>query len=228
MSIGERLKTYFLRGLAILLPTMLTIWIIIWGYKFIRDNVSIFINKAIFYIIRYFESGISQEESKSLYDFWVSGAGSLAGFVLALIVVCIVGAVLASVVGKSLWKMAERLILRAPLLKQVYPYVKQITDFLFTGDEKKEFFSKVVAIEYPRKGLWALGFVTGKAINGVGKGTGKEFAAVLVPTSPTPFTGFVIMIPKEELVELDITIEDALRFVMSCGVIAPYLNRLED
>ncbi len=132
-----------------------------------------------------------------------------------------VGVLLASVVGKSLWRIIERFIMNTPFLKQVYPYVKQITDFMFAQEEQKSFFSKVVAVEYPRKGIWSIGFVTGPGLKNVSDKVKKEILSVLIPTSPTPFTGFVIMVPKKETIEMDMTIEQALRFMVSGGVILP-------
>ncbi len=157
----------------------------------------------------------------SLAERWLNMALSAAGFLIALLIVCIVGALLASVVGRSLWRMIENFIMNTPLLRRVYPYVKQVTDFLLTQEEQKRMFSRVVAVEYPRKGIWSIGFVTGSGIQRVVDNVKKEFLTVLIPTSPTPFTGFVIMVPKKQTIELDLTVEEALRFTVSAGVIAP-------
>jgi uncharacterized membrane protein len=159
-------------------------------------------------------------------DFWINGWGSIAGFLIALVAVCIVGALLASVVGKTLWRMIEKFIMNTPFLRKVYPYVKQITDFLLTQEEQKKMFSRVVAVEYPRKGIWSIGFVTGSGIERIVDNVKKEFLTVLIPTSPTPFTGFVIMVPKKQTIEMDMTIEEALRFTVSAGVIAPDSERV--
>lgn len=219
-SMVGRFKSYFFRGLAVLLPTILTIGIFVWGYKFIQNNISIHINRGLVRLIMFLrgESGISKED---LTEILVEGAGSIIGFLIALVVVFIVGAILASVVGKTLWRMVEKFIMNTPFLRQVYPYVKQITDFFLTREEQKEMFSRVVAVEYPRKGIWSVGFVTGSGIEKVVENVRKEFLTILIPTSPTPFTGFVIMVPKKQTIDLDMTIEEALRFTVSGGVIAP-------
>jgi uncharacterized membrane protein len=154
-------------------------------------------------------------------NFWVDGWGSIAGFAIALVAVCIVGALLASVVGKTLWRMAEKFIMNTPFLGRVYPYVKQITDFLLKQEQQKKLLSRVVAVEYPRKGIWSIGFVTGSGLEKVVSNIKKEFVTVLIPTSPTPFTGFIIMVQKKQTIELDMTIEEALRFTVSGGVITP-------
>jgi len=216
-----RLKSYFFRGLAVLLPTILTIGIFVWGYQFIQNNISIHINRGLVRLILYFqsESGISKE---TLTEILVDGTGSVVGFVVALIAVFIVGALLASVVGRTLWKMVEKFIMNTPVLSKVYPYVKQITDFLFAQEEQEKLpFSRVVAVEYPRKGIWSLGLVTGSGLTKVVDNVRKEFLTVLIPTSPTPFTGFVIMVPKKQTMDMDMTIEEAFRFTVSGGVITP-------
>ncbi|MFZ2147424.1 MAG: DUF502 domain-containing protein [Sedimentisphaerales bacterium] len=213
-----RFKSYFFRGLAVLLPTILTIWIFVWGYTFIQDNISRHIAAGLKWLIEHIapETFVKELEWK-----WMSIALSAAGFLVALFIVFMVGALLASVVGRSLWRMVEKFIMNTPFLRQVYPYVKQVTDFFFTREERKEMFSRVVAVEYPRKGIWSVGFVTGSGIEKVVDNVRKEFLTILIPTSPTPFTGFVIMVPRKQTIDLDMTIEEAFRFTVSGGVIAP-------
>ena len=225
------LKSYFFRGLAVLLPTIVTIWIFVWGYQFIQDNISIHINRGLVRL-HMFSKGLDwsdpiNEETKQIWiKFWVHGWGSLAGFLIALIAVCVVGALLASVVGKTLWRMIEKFIMNTPVLSKVYPYVKQVTDFLFAQEEQEKLpFSRVVAVEYPRKGIWSLGLVTGSGLTKVVDNARKEFLTVLIPTSPTPFTGFVIMVPKKQTIDMDMTIEEAFRFTVSGGVITPNPQR---
>ena len=221
------LKSYFFRGLAVLLPTILTIGIFVWGYQFIQDKISIHINRALVRLTM-FSKGLewnepNNEAIKQVWNkFWIDGWGSIAGFLIALIGVCVVGALLASVVGRSLWRMIEKFIMNTPVLSKVYPYVKQVTDFLFAQEEREKVaFSRVVAVEYPRKGVWSLGLVTGSGLHKVVDNVRKEFLTILIPTSPTPFTGFVIMVPKKQTIDLDMTIEEAFRFTVSGGVITP-------
>jgi uncharacterized membrane protein len=210
------LKTYFFRGLAVLLPTILTIWIFVWGYKFIQDKISIHIKHGLVRLILLV--GGSEEELGKL---WIDWALSIAGFLIGLVTVCVIGAILASVVGKTLWRAIERFIMNTPLLRRVYPYVKQVTDFFLTEEEHKRKFSRVVAVEYPRKGVWSIGFVTGSGIRKVSDTVKEEFLTVLIPNSPTPVTGYVILVPKEQTIPLDMTVEEAFRFAVSAGVITP-------
>ena len=221
MRTTGRFRVYFLRGLAVLLPTIVTIWIFFWGYKFIQENISVYINRGIVQLVMFLQGEEQYLSREDMVEFWVYGWGSIAGFLIALVGVCIVGLALASVVGKTLWRMIEKFIMNTPFLRQVYPYVKQVTDFLLTQEEQKKMFSRVVAVEYPRQGIWSMGLVTGSGLRKVSENVKKEFLTVLIPTSPTPFTGFVIMVPKEQTIELNMTIEEAIRFAVSAGVIAP-------
>lgn len=221
MSITKRFKSYFLRGLAVLLPTLLTIWILVWGYNFIQNNVSVHINRGLVWVISRFqgEHGPTPEDlTRILVD---GAAGSAVGFFIALLVVFVVGALLASVVGRALWRVIEAFIMSTPVLRRVYPYVKQVTDFVLTQEEQQKMFSRVVAVEYPRKGIWSIGFVTGSGLKRITQSVQKEFLTVLIPNSPTPVTGYVIVVPKEQTIALEMTIEEAFRFAVSAGVIAP-------
>lgn len=227
LSTTKRLKGYFLRGLAVLLPTLLTIWILVGVYTFIRDNVSTPINKGLVAVLTKSKQGEGVSESvvddyeESMTDIFVTGPGQVVGFLIALVAVFVVGTLLASVVGRALWRVVEGFILNTPVLRRVYPYVKQVTDFVLTQEEKEKMFSRVVAVEYPRKGIWSIGFVTGSGLRRITESVQKEFLTVLVPNSPTPVTGYVIIVPKEQTIALDMTIEEAFRFAISAGVIAP-------
>jgi len=218
MRITRRLRTYFLRGLAVLLPAIVTIWIFVLGYSLIQDNLGSHLRDGLNWLMLKM-TGVNFVNN--LDERWWNVAMSAASFLIVLLIICIVGALLASVVGRSLWRMVENFIMNTPLLRRVYPYIKQITDFVLTQEEQKKMFSRVVAVEYPRKGIWSIGFVTGSGIQRVVDNVKKEFLTVLIPTSPTPFTGFVIMVPKKQTIELNMTVEEALRFTVSAGVIAP-------
>jgi len=205
------------------LPTILTIWIFVQCYQFIQNNVSGYINKGLVWIIvevgEVFPAITDGNSKKFLEEFWVDGPGRITGFVLAIVGVCFIGAFLASFVGKTIWHIIEKAFARIPLIKKVYPNIKQITDFVLAKKEMS--FNKVVAVQYPRKGIWSIALVTGKGLKKITDTANEEFLTVFVPTSPTPFTGYVIVTPKEETIELDMTVEEALRFTISAGVISP-------
>jgi uncharacterized membrane protein len=198
----------------------------VWGYKFIQENISVHINRGIVRLVMFLQGEQQYLTEEDMVKFWVDGWGSVAGFLIAVVVVCIVGIVLTSVVGKALWRMVEKFIMNTPFLRQVYPYIKQITDFLLKGQEQQKTLRSVVAVEYPRKGIWSVGYVTGSGIRKIVEGKDKEFVTILIPTAPTPLSGFVIMVPKEDTIDLDMSIEEALRFIISAGVITPQSNKV--
>ncbi|MCH7995946.1 MAG: DUF502 domain-containing protein [Planctomycetes bacterium] len=144
----------------------------------------------------------------------------LLGFLIAIILIYFIGFFLASFMGRAVWRAGERLLNRIPLIRAIYPHVKQVTDFLLS--ERKRFeVSGVVAVEYPRKGLWSLGLSTGKPLERVQDASSEELTTVFIPSSPTPITGYVIQVPVRDVVELNISIDEALRFTVSGGVIKP-------
>jgi uncharacterized membrane protein len=151
-------------------------------------------------------------------SFWVRGRGQITGFVVAFLVVIFVGAFLASVIGRAIWRMFEHAMMKAPLLRVIYPYIKQVTDFFLAS--KKISFNKVVAVEFPRKGIWSVGMVTGSGIRKLAP-EGTELLTVFIPTAPSPINSFLIIVPKSEVIELDISVEEAMRFIISGGVIGP-------
>ncbi|OHB64348.1 MAG: hypothetical protein A2Y77_00080 [Planctomycetes bacterium RBG_13_62_9] len=227
MSVTKRLRRYFLRGLAVLLPALLTLWILAWGYGQVQRKVAVHINRGVVEVLVWAQRDNLPKEALDAYkarqiERFVEGAsGSIVGVLIAILIIVLVGALLASVVGRALWRIIESFILNTPVLRRVYPYVKQVTDFVLPEDDHKTMFSQVVAVEYPRKGIWSLGFVTGSGLRAVAEKVGKEFLTVMIPTSPTPVTGWVITVPKEETIALDMTVEEALRFIISAGVISP-------
>ena len=247
-------RTYFFRGLAALLPTVVTIWVFFQCYIFIQANISRPINTGLVQMLTitdYWYSVNDEEvrdyilatdpqlasDSVELSKLvrsertrraarivkaeadWVYGHGQIAGFLIALISVCFIGAILASVVGRTVWHFIERGLMNLPLVKRIYPYIKQITDLMLT--KKDLAFSKVVAIQYPRQGLWSVALVTGNGLRVIRNKLGGDIITVFVPTSPTPFTGYVMMLKVEDTIELNMTIEEALRFTISGGVITP-------
>ncbi|MDD5134154.1 MAG: DUF502 domain-containing protein [Phycisphaerae bacterium] len=255
MQALQNFKTYFFRGLAALLPTILTVWVFVQFYFFIQQNVSSHINRGMVRILVYstphyphvtqddlsgyvkknfpfvsdepqmFEEKINDLAVKraarieKAEEFWVQGKGQIAGFLIAFILIVFVGAFLASFAGKTIWRIFERAFMKAPVVKKIYPHIKQVTDFFLS--KQKLAFNGVVAVEYPRKGTWSVAMVTGTGLKRISDTQNKEFLTLFVPTSPTPFTGYVIMVPKDEVIEMGMSVEEALRFTISGGVISP-------
>ena len=145
---------------------------------------------------------------------------SALAVLIALAAIYFVGRLVGVRVGAWLVRKVEDDILgRLPVISRVYGSVKQVTDFLFA--ERQFEANRVVAVEYPRRGTWSVGFVTGEGMTGMADAAGEPLYSVLMPTSPMPMTGFTISVPRSACVELDLTIEQAFQFCLSCGVLVP-------
>jgi uncharacterized membrane protein len=138
---------------------------------------------------------------------------------LFIILLYLLGKFLAAGVGGFFLNSAERGIHKLPLVRNVYSSVKQVTDFMFT--EREIEYTRVVAIEYPRKGIWSLGLVTGESLLDISSVANEPVLSVLIPTSPMPVTGYTVTVKKSEAVDLNITIDQAFQFIVSCGVVVP-------
>ena len=135
-----------------------------------------------------------------------------------VLILYLLGKFLAAGVGRIFWNQFEKIINRLPLIRNVYSSVKQVTDFMFSDQELA--YTRVVAIEYPRKGIWTIAFATGESFPEMRDIAGEPVLSLLIPTSPMPFTGFTITVKKSEVVDLNITLDQAFQFIVSCGVVA--------
>ncbi|MCC9643889.1 DUF502 domain-containing protein [Rhodopirellula sp. JC740] len=128
-------------------------------------------------------------------------------------------------IGRWFVTTFDAAILRIPIVNKVYGSVKQITDFAF--DDRQIEFNRVVAIQYPRDGIWSLGFVTGNSMREISEAAGEPTLSVLMPTSPMPMTGFTVTVRRSEAIDLNLTIDEALQFIVSCGVVVPMQQRYD-
>ena len=249
-------RRFFLRGLATLLPTILTIVLLVKCFQFVQEHISVHITEGMIRLVVFSTSEYPPLADDSVKEYiaenrpdldagkatdlglvkndpdqqqkyrlwmlrqrWHHGPRAVVGFVIAIALVYIVGRFLASFIGRKIWGVFESGVQQLPLFKQVYPYVKQVTAFLF-GENRIEF-SRVVAVEYPSKGIWSIGFVTGAGFRHVAEKAHGDFVTVFVPSSPTPMTGYVVYVKQKEVIDLPISVEEALRFTVSGGVIVP-------
>ena len=206
------------------MPAIVTIWILVWGYRFIQKSIGIHINRVLAWLTITLQGGPKNVNVEWWQNFWIHSWGSAAGFIIALAAVLAVGVVVANVVGRTIGRTFERFIMSVPVFNQIYPYIKQVTDFFFEQEKKESLFSRVVLVEFPRKGSWAIGMVTGSGIKHLSDRAGKSILTVFVPSTPSPLTGFAIMVPEDETIDPGMTAEEALRFIISGGVITPYSN----
>jgi uncharacterized membrane protein len=141
----------------------------------------------------------------------------LALFILAMY---FLGKMLSGRLLPLAWHGVEHLIRKVPLVRNVYSSAQQVTAFLLQRQALRD--GEVVAVEYPREGMWTLGYVTGEGLQDVADAAGEPVVSVLVDTSPVPFNGFTCMVSRRQMVKLDLTIDQALQYVISCGVIRPH------
>ncbi|MFW5452995.1 DUF502 domain-containing protein [Thioalkalivibrio sulfidiphilus] len=194
------LRKYLITGLVVWVPLVITFFVV----KFLvdlMDNSLLLLPPAW--------------RPEALFGFKIPGLG----VVLAAVILLVTGLVTANLLGRKLVDLWESVLQRIPLVRSIYSAVKQVMETLLGagGDS----FRKVLMIEYPRKGIWTLGFQTGVGVGEVQSRTSKEVVTVFVPTTPNPTSGFIILVPRDEVVELDMSVEDGLKFVMSLGVVSP-------
>ena len=136
-----------------------------------------------------------------------------------ILILYFLGKFLTAGIGRIFYGYFERLVQNVPIVSNVYSSVKQVTDFAFSEQELQ--YTRIVAVEYPRKGIWSMGFVTGESMLDIRSVANEPVLSVLMPTSPMPATGFTITVPKSETIDLNITIDQAIQFCVSCGVVVP-------
>ena len=141
------------------------------------------------------------------------------GIVISAMIIFITGFILTNIAGRRLIRFWESFLDRIPLVRSIYSSVKQVTQTVLSSDSNT--FNEVLLIEYPRKGIWTLCFKTSDSPKTFNEATGKELITVFVPTTPNPTSGFILFIPKDEIKKMDLDVEDALKLVMSLGVITP-------
>jgi uncharacterized membrane protein len=140
------------------------------------------------------------------------------GLVLTAVIVFVTGVVVTNLFGMRIVNIGERLLARIPLVRSIYTSVKQVTQSLFSSGKS---FRKVVLVEYPRKGMWSLAFQTGVGAGEISDKTGKKIANVFIPTTPNPTSGFFLMVPHEDVIELEMSVDDGLKMLLSVGVVIP-------
>lgn len=228
-------RRFFFRGLAAVLPALLTVVIIVWVLQFVDTYLGFYVNRFVMWVVVQWQVvaggyDFSFRGPKEIWnpikDFWQNWELSWVGFVLSFVFIYVFGRFVASILGRAIWRMIEQSVFRLPVVKQIYPSVKQVTDFLLA--ERKMEFSKVVAVEYPRKGIWSLGLVTNDGMWTLQDVLGQDLVTVFVPSSPTPVTGYTITVQRSDIIDLPLSIDDALRIVISGGVIMPLSQSRND
>ena len=192
----SRLSSYFFNGLVVLLPLFVTVYLLRLMFSFADGFLGEFI-------------GLMAGRT-------IPGVGFLASIFLILFT----GFLAAHVFGEKLIQLAERLLFRVPIVKGIYGAAKQVNDVLFQKEGKSEF-RRPCVIEYPRSGIYSIGFMTSEVAEELGLGDLGDLVNIFIPNTPTPATGFLIMVPKKDIKPLAIGFDEAFRLVVSAGVLKP-------
>jgi uncharacterized membrane protein len=213
------MKRFFLKGLFAILPIVLTAAVVYLVIGFLYNNVGVPIGEALKWGVVRFNG--EDPQSPSEHWAWLFRWGApVVGFCAAILLTLIAGFLLATFFGRKLYRWYEAILKRVPLIGAIYPYARQFTDFFF-GDEKKQDFKTAVAIPFPAPGQYSIGFVTSQGLKALNEATKKELVCVFVPAAPTPFSGFVVYTAKENLIPLPLSVDEAMRIIISAGVIIP-------
>jgi uncharacterized membrane protein len=194
------LKKYFITGLLIWIPLVITVWVLTAIVGTMDQS------------LRLLPTAVHPER---LLGFHIPGAGTL----LTLLVIFLTGLVTANIIGQKLVRFWESLLARIPIVKSIYYSVKQVSDTLFSGSG--EAFRKVLLVHYPHPQAWSVAFQTGVPARQIGEMLDEEHVSVFIPTAPSPVNGFFFFVKKSETIELDISVDDALKYIVSMGVVPP-------
>jgi len=209
------------------MPTLITLWLLVKVWEFLWEALGRHLIQAI--RVGWWELGgwwIIPEEpagyirSKLNTD---SFAVESLGVGLAILLVYLVGVVVGNFIGRQFWRIGEMVVLKIPLVRAIYPAVKQVTD-LFLADRAGQFAaSRVVAVQHRAQDVWTIGLVTGPGLASLSESAGDDMVTVFVPSTPTAFSGYVVVVPRHAIVELPLTVEEAMRLLVTGGVSSPAL-----
>lgn len=191
----KSLRRYFIAGLAALFPVTVTIYLVVALFKF------------------------SERFANQLFGFKIPGLGLL----ITVIIILAVGYLSSHVIGRLVFPTVDAVFRRIPVIKSIYPAVHQLARFLFPNGEGRSMLRQVVLVEYPKEGIWSPAFVTNESR--ISALDGRTMVTLLIPTPPSPFSGPMIFVPKENVIPLSIPVDEALKLVVSGGVIASPLSK---
>ncbi len=195
----NNLKKYLITGLVVVIPFSLTIYLLVAIFRFLDNILGIFLVDYL----------------KKSWGFYVPGIG----FLLFLLLILLIGMLATKFLKHRIFLNLEKWFGGLPLIKSIYPALKQV--ILFVSAQKEFGFKKVVLVEYPSKGIWSLGFITNEGFGSLNRAINKDTLAVFVPMSPGPLSGYVIFVSKDEVKFPDMSVNEALNIIISAGVFNP-------
>lgn len=193
-------KRYFITGLLIWAPLGITLWVLSFILGMMDQSIMLL---------------PAEWQPRNLLGFHIPGLGAL----MTLVIVFVTGLLTANFIGQRLVRWWEALLHRIPVVRSIYQSVKQISDTVFSPSGQA--FRQAMLVQYPRQGSWTIGFLTGVPGGEIAEHLGKDMVSLYVPTTPNPTSGFFLMVPKGDAIELDMSVEDALKYLISMGVVAP-------
>lgn len=194
------MKKYFITGLLVLVPLFITVWVL-------KTLVQTLDQSLLLLPVAW--------RPEALLGVDIPGFG----VILTVAIVLATGLVATNIFGQQLIELWEGLLIRVPVVKSIYSSVKQVSDTLFSDSGNA--FRQALLIEYPRQGSWTIAFLTGTPGGDVANHLQGEYVSVYVPTTPNPTSGFFLMLPKAEVIELDMSVDQALKYIISMGTVAP-------
>ena len=194
-----KFRHYFITGLLLVLPLYVTIYLLFIIFRFLDGIFGGMINSYL----------------KSNFGFYIPGIG----IILGILIVSLAGFTASHFLSKRVLSAIERWFSKLPGVRQIYPSIKQIIGFLFSKD--KAAFKKVVLVEYPSKGIWSVGFLTNEGLKEAQEKTQEELLHILIPTTPSPWSGPLVLIPKREVKFLDMSVEEGIKLIVSAGILKP-------
>jgi len=194
------MKKILITGLLIWIPLAITLWVL--------ELIVSTMDQSLLLLP-------PQYQPHTLIGYQIPGLGAL----LTVIVVFVTGALASNILGRRLLRFWESILGRIPVVKTIYSGVKQVSDTIFAPGGQA--FSKALLVQYPREGSWTIAFLTGRPGGDVANHLRGDYVSVYVPTTPNPTSGFFLMMPKAEVIELDMSVDDALKYVISMGVVSP-------
>lgn len=206
MKLGAKLRAYLFTGILVTAPVAITFYL---AYKFIFW-VDMLVNKML----------PPQYQLDNYLPMTIPGLG----LVVLIVFLMVVGMFAAGFLGRFFIRLGEWFVARMPLISSVYSLLKQIFETVFSS--KTQAFKKVVMLEYPRKGIWILGLVSADLHGEVEEKLPEPMINVFIPTTPNPTSGFLIFVPKKDVIELDMSVEEAIKFIVSGGLVEPKKARL--
>jgi uncharacterized membrane protein len=210
-TLFARWRRSFLTGLAVSLPALLTLAAVKW----IFGTISSFTDALLFFLPHFLRPELIYQSGQSGPMFWY---WSLLALVLASVLITGVGVLAQYYIGKRMIEWLDTAIMQVPLLNKFYGAIKQVNE-AFSGN--KNSFKTVVLVEFPRAGMYSVGFLTSEQRAEVQQKTKEQVVAVFIPTTPNPTSGFLVLVPEDKVTKLDMSVADGIKYIVSLGSISP-------